>query len=157
MCEDNMCERGADNKDLDGEIATKVDKFSQEFHEQGLGCGRKIADIAKEIHPDALSVVPLYRSCIVIEQNEEEKKNGACTLHAYADPHWLGGEIDAKTLILDDFHFEFVVRGDRQGPMILRKGLDEDNCDKDNCDKDNCDKDNCDEDEEHKVLEYDEN
>ncbi len=97
----------------------KIDKFTKTFHDHGIGCGNKIADIAKEIHPNALATVPLYRSCIVIEQSEEERNEGVCTLHAYADPHWLGGEIDIDTLKSDDFHFEFRVRGDRQGPMIV--------------------------------------
>lgn len=113
-----MCkETDENNKKCD----EKVDEFVREHHEHGLGCGSEIANVAKEIHPDALAIVPLYRSCIVIEQSEEEKKDGVCTLHSYADPHWLGGEIDVNTLKSDDFHFEFHVRGDRQGPAIVNK------------------------------------
>jgi hypothetical protein len=118
MCEDNK--ECGNNRQL-----KKVDEFTQDFRAHGLGCGNKIADIAKEIHPDALAIVPLYRSCIVVEQSEEEKKEGVCTLHSYADPHWLGGEIDADTLKSDDFHFEFCVRGERQGPAIVNKNHNE--------------------------------
>jgi hypothetical protein len=141
MCE-KMCE---DNKECgdDGNLK-KVDKFVKDFRDHGLGCGSKIADIAKEIHPNALVIVPLYRSCIAIEQSEDEKKEGVCTLHSYADPHWLGGEIDAETLISDDFHFEFCIRGDRQGPAIVDKSHKEEH------DKEG-------EDEDSKVIEHDEN
>ena len=117
MCEE-ICE---DDNKCDCEGTKKVDEFMKDFRARGLGCGNKIADVAKEIHPDALAVVPLYRSCIVIEQSEEEKKDGVCTLHTYADPHWLGAEIDVDTLKSDYFHFEFCVHGDRQGPAIVNK------------------------------------
>jgi hypothetical protein len=143
----NMCEEICkDNKKCgDDKNLKKVDDFMQEFREHGLGCGSKIADIAKEMHPTALAVVSLYRSCIVIEQSDEEKKEGVCTLHSYADPHWLGGEIDADTLKSDDFHFEFCIRGDRQGPAIVNKNSDE------NVEELHC------EDEDSKVIEHDEN
>jgi hypothetical protein len=121
MCKDDKKCDCNENDDVD----PKVNEFMEDFRTHGLGCGRKIAEIAKEMHPGALAVVPLYRSCIVVEQSEEEKKEGVCTLHSYADPHWLGGEIDADTLKSDDFHFEFYVRGDRQGPAIINKKNDE--------------------------------
>jgi hypothetical protein len=122
MCKDEKKCECNENYDVD----PKVNEFMQDFITHGLGCGNKIAEIAKELHPDALVVVPLYRSCIVVEQSEEEKKEGVCTLHSYADPHWLGGEIDIDTLKSDDFHFEFHVRGDRQGPSIVNKNRCED-------------------------------
>lgn len=141
MCKDDQKCKCNKNDDVDA----KVNEFMQDFQTRGLGCGSKIADIAKELHPDALAIVPLYRSCIVIVQSDEEKKDGVCTLHSYADPHWLGGEIDIDTLKSDDFHFEFCVRGDRQGPAIINKKLDENTEDKH------------DEDEYPKVMEHDEN
>jgi hypothetical protein len=121
MCKDDK-QCGCNKND---DVDEKVDEFMNDFRTHGLGCGVKIAEVAKEIHPDALVIVPLYRSCIVVEQSEEEKKEGVCTLHSYADPHWLGGEIDIDTLKSDDFHFEFCVRGDRQGPAIINKRNDE--------------------------------
>lgn len=99
----------------------KVEEFMEQHHEHGLECGEKISNIAKELHPDALTIVPLYRSCIVIKQSDQEREDGVCTIHSYADPHWLGGEIDIDTLKSDDFHFEFYVQGDRQGPVIINK------------------------------------
>lgn len=119
MCDDKK--EDMINESVDEKADEKVEKFMKTFREHGLGCGVKIADTVKEIHPDALAIVPLYRSCIVVVQSEEEKKDGVCTLHSYADPHWMGADIDVATLKLDDFHFEFIVQGDRQGPAILKK------------------------------------
>lgn len=149
MCEDeekcNCNEKFDGVEKCDDDKNEKVDEFMQKFHEHGLGCGDEIADVAKKIHPNALVIVPLYRSCIVIEQSEEEKKEGACTLHSYADPHWLGRDIDVDALKSDDFHSEFLVQGDRQGPVILNK----------NCDENAEEK--CCKDEDPIVLEHDEN
>lgn len=141
MCKDDIDEKGNE----------KVEEFMKTFQQHGIGCGSKIAEVAKEIHPNALTIVPLYRSCIVIEQSEEEKIDGKCTIHSYADPHWLGGEINSDTLKLEDFHFEFIVRGDRQGPSILKK-----NCDKnENCGE--CVSEHYEEDDDLRILENDEN
>lgn len=115
-----MCEEMCNDKN-DEKANERVYEFVKEVRDRGLGCGDKIADIAKKIHPDALVIVPLYRSCIVIEQSDEEKKDGVCTLHSYADPHWLGGDIDVENLKSERFHYEFCVQGDRQGPVILKK------------------------------------
>ncbi len=123
----------------------KVEEFMRKSREHGIGCGNEIANVVKEIHPNALIIVPLYRSCIVIEQSEEEKKQGVCTIHSYADPHWLGRNIDIDALKLDDFHFEFCVQGDRQGPIILNKNYEKD------VERE------CDKDEEPEIIEHDEN
>lgn len=101
-----------------------VDKFVEEFHDHGLGCGNKIATLAKEIHPNAIAIIPLYRSCIVVEQSDNDKKEGVCILHGYADPHWLGGEIDIDNLQRSDFHARFVVQGHREGPGIYLENAD---------------------------------
>lgn len=90
----------------------------QEFHEHGIGCGLEISKLAKEMHPNAIAIVPLYRSCVVIEQNDEEKKEGVATMHAYADPHWMGGDITIEALQSEDFHAKFVIQGQRQGPEV---------------------------------------
>lgn len=151
MCEE-MCkdDNNCNSIKCDDDKNDNVKEFMKDFRSRGLGCGAKIADVAKEIHPNALAIVPLYRSCIVIEQSKEEKKDGVCTLHSYADPHWLGGEIDVDTLKSDDFHFEFCIQGDRQGPTILKKHCGE------NVDVEYIG-DRHDEDECPKVVEHDEN
>lgn len=108
-----------DKNQKDKDTDEEVEKFRQEFQEHGIECGDKISKLAEIMHPDALLIVPLYRSCIVIEQNEEDKREGVATIHAYGDPHWLGGEITMDELKKDDFHAKFVVQGDRQGPGIF--------------------------------------
>lgn len=111
-----------DEKVENGKVADKdvrVEQFAKEFHEHGIQCGLKIANLVKEIHPRAIAVVPLYRSCIVVVQGDEEHKDGAAVIHAYGDPHWLGGEIDIETLKSDRFHKVFYVQGLREGPEII--------------------------------------
>lgn len=103
-------------KDVDAKIKETLDIM----RDHGLGCGLKIAEIAKLLHPDSLLIVPLYRSCIVVEQSEKEKNEGSCTIRAYGDPHWLGAEIDIEALKSAEFHFIYRVHGDRQGPEIVR-------------------------------------
>ena len=90
-----------------------------------MGCGNKIAEIAMLIHPDALLIVPLYRSCIVVEQSDIDTADGGCIIHTYADPHWLGREIDIDNLKSEDFHFIYNVCGDRQGAVITRSEMKE--------------------------------
>ncbi len=122
-----MCEIDNDKdtkKEIESVINEKVEDFTSVMHEHGIGCGNEIAKIAKEIHPDAIAVIPLYRSCIVIEQSEKDRKEGVCVIHGYADPHWLGGEIDLENLQREDFHARFIVQGDRQGPGIYLENLD---------------------------------
>ena len=102
------------------DVDERVEEFSREFHAHGMGCGAEIAELAKEMHPGAIAIIPLYRSCIVIEQSDGDKKEGDCVIRAYADPHWLGGEIDSETLKSEEFHSVYHVQGDRQGPMIVQ-------------------------------------
>ena len=97
----------------------KVEGFVQEFHKHGMGCGLEIAKVVKDIHPNAIAIVPLYRSCIVIEQTEKDKTEGVCGIHAYADPHWLGRDITAEELQSDDFHSKFMIQGLREGPEVV--------------------------------------
>lgn len=66
----------AETKDVDKE-------FTNVFHTHGMGCGIKIAEIVKTIHSGAMIIIPLYRSCLVVEQSDEDLKEGDCTIHAY--------------------------------------------------------------------------
>ena len=105
---------------MEKNIDEEVKEFVKEFQTHGMHCGIQIAELAKVMHPEAISVIPLYRSCIVIEQNDENKEQGDCTMHTYADPHWLGEEIDIETLKSDRFRSKYYVQGDRQGPLIMQ-------------------------------------
>lgn len=123
VCE--TCDRCPDDDKVDKDKVdddkadTKVKEFAQEFHEHGIQCGLKIASLVKEIHPEAVAVVPLYRSCIAIIQGNGKYKDGNAVIHAYGDPHWLGGDIDIETLKSDRFHKMFYVHGLREGPDII--------------------------------------
>jgi hypothetical protein len=96
----------------------KINEFVQEFHEHGIGCGLEISKLARDMHPNAITIIPLYRSCVVIEQSDEEKKEGVATMHAYADPHWMGGDITIEALQSEDFHSKFSIQGQRHGPEV---------------------------------------
>ena len=58
-------------------------------------------------------------SCIVMEQSKEQEEEGIAVVHAYADPHWLGGNMDIETLKSGQFHKVFHVQGLREGPEII--------------------------------------
>lgn len=104
----------------DNELNEVLDKF----HKHGLQCGDEISKLAMIMHPDAICVIRLYRSCIVVVQSEEEKNTGDCTIHTYADPHWMGEEISIDTLSSNEFHSELKIYGHRSGPNIeYKKGV----------------------------------
>lgn len=109
-------------KDVDEKLAETM----KIMHEHGMECGLKIAEVVKEMHPDAISIIPLYRSCIVITQDNRQKEQGDCTVHCYGDPHWMGGEIDIESLKRDEFHRLFYINGDRQGPLLYFTGSKQD-------------------------------
>lgn len=113
----DTCDQCPEDENLE-KTEKEVAQFVDTFHKHGIGCGNEIAKIAKEMHPNAVAIVPLYRSCIVVEQNEEQKEEGTAIIHGYADPHWLGGDIDLETLNSDRFHKLFYVHGLRDGPEI---------------------------------------
>lgn len=72
--------------------------------DHGIDCGIKIANVVKDLHPDAIVIVPLHRSCFVVTQNDIEKENGKCTMYLYTDPHWFGDDIDIDTLRKKKYH-----------------------------------------------------
>jgi len=113
------CPEDENVEKIDDDAQKKVEKFVQEFHKRGIGCGHEIAKIVEDAHPFATAIIPLYRSCIVIEQSKEQEEEGIAVIHAYADPHWLGGNVDIETLKSDRFHKVFHVQGLREGPNII--------------------------------------
>lgn len=117
----NKTDENMNITDVDDDVNDKIEKFTEKFHKHGLGCGQEIAELVKTIHPNAACVIPLYRSCIAITQNDIEKSEGSCTLHMYADPHWLGGEINLDNLKSGRFYIEFNIKGYREGPAISKK------------------------------------
>lgn len=117
---DKRQEKQERQKKQEKDVDQKIKEFTEKIEEHGMICGQKIAEIAATLHPGALIIVPLYRSCIVVEQNEQDKKEGSCKIHGYADPHWLGREISVDTLKSEDFHFYYKVQGYREGPEIVK-------------------------------------
>ena len=101
----------------------KLKKLIEEMRRMGIRSGKEIAELAKELHPNAIAVVPLYRSCMVILQTEEDKRAGMAKVIFYCDPAWLGHERTKENLRKKDFHEEFVIVGQRSGPnMLVAKG-----------------------------------
>lgn len=109
--------------DIDKDTMSEIDDLMKSLHIHGIGCGNKIAELVKEIHPNAVAIVPLYRSCIVVEQGDTEKRDGIAIIHSYADPHWLGRDIDIETLKSEDFYTRFIVQGHREGPAIYLENV----------------------------------
>jgi hypothetical protein len=86
----------------------------------GMGCGYKILEVAKKLHPNFAYGVPLYRSAMaVLKQTRTEKKNGSCTIVLYHDPHWMG-EPDITEDNLPKYKEVIKVYGQRSGPDITR-------------------------------------
>lgn len=55
--------------------------------------------IIQSMHPDALAIVPLYRSALVIDPlTVEEAKLGMATILVYHDPAWMGQETTPESL-----------------------------------------------------------
>lgn len=80
---------------------------------QGMGseCGVEIAKVARELHPDALFIFPLYRGCIVIPKQEY---TGTLDVILYHDPHWMGHD-EITTENLPKFQNVLKIYGQRSG------------------------------------------
>lgn len=102
----------------DDSTQRRLEKFKKDYHKHGIGCGQEIAEVVADMHPFAVTVIPLYRSCIVVEQNGDNEEEGIAIIHTYADPHWLGEDINVETLKSDRFHKVLLVQGLREGPEI---------------------------------------
>lgn len=116
-------DRANNETKIDDEANKCCTEVLQKMHDLGIDCGRQISKLARIIHPDHVTIIPLYRSCIVIVQSEEEKDIGICTVHSYGDPHWLGRDLNIETLKSDNFHTKFQIHGQRNSPeLIFKKG-----------------------------------
>lgn len=89
--------------------------------DNGLKSGRQIARLAKALHPKALLIVPLYRSCFVIQrQSQADQRRGAATCILYHDPQWMG---DSRSKArLKKYKEVLTFFGQRSGPeLYLRR------------------------------------
>jgi len=89
------------------------------FQGMGAECGVEIAKVARELHPDAYFIFPLYRGCIVIPKQEYTG-----SLHAilYHDPHWMGWD-EVTTENLPKFKNELAINGQRSGQDYELNGV----------------------------------
>jgi len=77
----------------------------------GAECGVEIATVAKQIHPDAMFIFPLYRGCIVIPKQEY---TGSLTAILYHDPQWMGAD-EITVDNLPGFKNTLEIHGQRSG------------------------------------------
>jgi len=90
----------------------EIKEFMEKFVKHGMGCGEQIGNILQKDYPKAL-VLPLYRSAVAIEYDEEER---VIRLHCAGDPHVWG-----KDLIKDNIEEDtYVISGNRFGPILYQ-------------------------------------
>ncbi len=83
----------------DEEREKALEDFFEVMRKGGNKGGEEIAAIASKLHPDALFIAPLYRSCmVVLPKTEAEEERGAITIKLYHDPSWIGGERTVENL-----------------------------------------------------------
>ena len=91
-----------------------------EMQKLGMTRGETIAEVAKKMHPDAITILPLYRSCaVVVPQKDWQKYRGCWSIIMYGDPGAMGGDIDEEHLNDPMFKQEIIIYGQRFGPQIL--------------------------------------
>ena len=98
-------------------LTKKMKEFFRDMTKHGIESGIEIANLAEQIHPGAMTFVPLYRSCLVIYP----PLDGGVTIIAYHDPCWMGH--DKRTIEnIEKFKTVYYVQGQRSGPdfHILR-------------------------------------
>jgi hypothetical protein len=66
------------------------------FDKMGKESSSGIMKVAKKLHPDAVLIIPLYRSCLVILP--KESPNHPQQIIAYHDPQWAGDKITKQRL-----------------------------------------------------------
>lgn len=112
----------SDEQRSEEEIAEMIVDFEKEMGKSGNKTGEKIAHLAGELHPDALLIVPLYRSAVVVlPKNEEEQERGSMSLVLYHDPRWMGAD-DITTENLPRFKNNLKIWGQRSGPDLTLDG-----------------------------------
>lgn len=108
---DNEINCGENYKYKNLEKEKDMQKTPDMMHNHGTECGIKIAAVVKELYPEAIAIIPLYRSCFVVTQDDAQKEKGNCTMHLYTDPHWFGEEINIDTLKKEECHKTVNVHG----------------------------------------------
>lgn len=100
------------------EMTETLARISKSMGKMGRAGGREIADVAAKLHPNALCIVPLYRSCIVVlPPNKALARRGAVEIKMYHDPCWMGADERTKEN-LPEFCETLVISGQRSGPDL---------------------------------------
>jgi len=99
---------------LPEEAVKALAEIFKAMYKRGMTCGRRIAEIARQLHPNAVLIHPLYRSAVVIlpEQEEDEFK-----IIFYGDPHADGKEITPETVA--EMKREITLTGGRYFPSTI--------------------------------------
>lgn len=102
------------------EVEAKVEKFWKDtMLPNGLNCGEQIAQIVREIHPEAVAVLPLYRSAIAVIPKQGEGGDKYVEIWGYGDPHVEGEDITRVNV--EPFHQVTAVSGGRYGPDYYKR------------------------------------
>jgi hypothetical protein len=101
------------------EIDEELAKVFEYMRKNGVKTGQELMKLAKEMHSDTtiITAIPLYRSCLLIEQTDELRENGQCILHFYHDPEWMGETVTKETLV--KYYKKIIVQGQRSGADLL--------------------------------------
>lgn len=77
-----------------------------------------LVPLVRRMHPRALAVVGLYRSCMVVLPQTKKQKSDSCTVVLYHDPQWMGQSVTMKNL--RQFRTFLEVVGQRSGPDLFQ-------------------------------------
>ena len=88
------------------------------FGAMGAESGGDIARVAKELHPTALLIFPLYRGCAVVPKQDY---TGSLDVILYHDPCWMGHN-EATIDNLPGFRMELNIHGQRSGQDFTLNG-----------------------------------
>ena len=91
-------------------------KIFEEMEKMGFECGKKIAKIVRELHPEAIAVVEAYRSAFAILPPEKDK----IIILMYGDPHAFGKDLTVENV--KEMKVTIEIRGDRMIPNIYLDG-----------------------------------
>lgn len=100
------------------EMQETMARISKSMGKMGRDGGKEIAGIAAKLHKNALCIVPLYRSCIVVLPPKGPiAKRGAVEIKMYHDPCWMGADERTKKN-LPEFCETLIISGQRSGPDL---------------------------------------
>lgn len=89
-------------------------KIKRAFNKMGRESGDEIAALARQLHRNAVAIVPLYRSAFVLLPQQRQERGHHMRAVIYHDPAWMGED---RTLdSLPRYKSELTIMGQRSGP-----------------------------------------